>query len=726
MALYHIPKLIVIFTNRKLMDGMIQASLDVDRFKQFCAILYKANYKPFVISMQTQLAIYFCENAIKEKIKLKSLVPLLLDEDVLTSSEAQNLLDPTDDKPEEMLLSYLHLKDADKCSTFLHCLKRGSYHSLVRNIEEELSKLHLNDYEKGKKKKVSLSFTSRDSGIFSPLSTPMTSVQVTDSADGLSKLAIVEEEGSCDDLDLKYTLGMISEELDLLNEQYSDGLERLERYYEEMMLILDEKMKNAQRKLGQLHWRQKKDLEAVRNAVTRSIKRGESDQKVSGKINWFLPQAKPDVYMKITTDIATMDQFKGWDITVIIGSAHYSTTTAQGLGLKWAYSNKVALFTVEFRDIQNQPLIAKSVNDMVELTSNFDCVIIDSEGSIVPTEQQIAPSPSPWVEGIKTITYMPTVTGYLDISLKCSGHPISGSPFKVLVYPLCAYYNLMTEPQVILHIKETIMGLTFTSSGHAAICTKNGRLYIVKHIAGEYHFVDVTAYHGGLSLNFPCGISCDSNDNLVVANTRNLQLVKASSPEVKERLLISSELKFEPVCVAAHDRMVAAGGARDVVICNHNLDILHTITFSSSLSALTIADNLNVHVAVSETFGDKHYNYACIENIDSKAYKTRFAHLSPSKTTNHGNRMNGMVIDKEHNIIVCYSDQPTVAMFNSNGELLSCYENWGENCSGEFSTVAVSQNNGLLLVDQTRNKLLESHCDHRFGTYTLLEETDYL
>jgi len=65
-------------------------------------------------------------------------------------------------------------------------------------------------------------------------------------------------------------------------------------------------------------------------------------------------------------------------------------------------------------------------------------------------------------------------------------------------------------------------------------------------------------------------------------------------------------------------------------------------------------------------------------------------------------------------------------MFNSNGELLSCYENWGESCSGEFSAVAVSQN-GLLLVDQTRNKLLESHYDEILGTYTpFLEETDYL
>jgi len=187
---------------------------------------------------------------------------------------------------------------------------------------------------------------------------------------------------------------------------------------------------------------------------------------------------------------------------------------------------------------------------------------------------------------------MPTVTGYLDIYLKCSGHPINGSPFKIMVYPACAYYKLMTKPQEILWIKETIISLTFTSSSDLAYCTENGKLYIVKHnehIAGEYPFVDVTAYHGGLSLNFPCGISCDNNDNLVVANTRNLQLVKASSPEAKEKLLISNELKFEPVYIAAHDRMVAAGGARDVVICNHDLHILHTVTFSSSLSALTIA-----------------------------------------------------------------------------------------------------------------------------------------
>jgi len=205
---------------------------------------------------------------------------------------------------------------------------------------------------------------------------------------------------------------------------------------------------------------------------------------------------------------------------------------------------------------------------------------------------------------------------------------------------------------------------------------------------------------------------------LVVANTKKSQLVKASTPEVREKLLISSTLKFEPICVAAHDRVVAASGKRDVVVCDHNLDILHTVSFSSLISAITISDNLSVHVAVFETFGCKCYNYACIENIDSKAYQTRFAHLSLPKATSNDNRINDLVTDKEHNIIVCYTAQPLVAIFTSNGELLSYYKNWGSDWYTEFAAVAVSQHSGLLLVDQTRNKLLESHLDQNLAIYT--------
>ena len=684
------------------MDIMIQ-SLNVERFEQFCDILEKvSDYGPIVNTMREQLAVYSCERNIEENVKLESLVPLLENDDVLTHSEARELLE--NGEPEKMLLSYLSHKNADKCSSFVNCLKKDGQHSLVRTIKE---KVNLN----AKKKK--LLFKSRDSGIFpqtptpvitptptgTPINTP-TPVQASDVADGFSRLSIVKEKG----LDFNDTLGMINDELD---EQYGDELQRLKRHYEEMQLILEGKKNEAQSLLNQLYWSQKDNL---RKDARRKNRHGQRDQIL----------LKPEAYMKVMIDDSVMDQIRGWDIPVIVGSAHYSTTTAQGLGLQLAYTNKTAVFTVEFRDIQNHLLIAKCTEDMMDLTSNFDCVIIDSENSLVPSKQQILPSPG-WVRGIMTIAYMPTVTGYLDISVKCSGHQITSSPFKVFTYPLCEYYKLLTTPEEILSTTETITGLTLTRSGDAAICTESGKLYIVKHVAGRYCFIDVAAYHGGLSLNLPRGISCDSNDNLVVANTRNLQLIKASCPEVKPRFLKSRALKFEPTCVAAHDRMVAAGGSRDVIICDHDLNILHTVTFSSSLSALTITDNLSIHVAVSETFDNSHYNHACIESIDSKTFQTRYAHLTPSKPTSHKYRINHIVTDEEHNIIVCYTAQSVVAMFNSNGDLLSCYDNWGSGWSAEFSVVAVSQNSGLLLVDQTKNKLFESHFDQNLATYTAAE-----
>ena len=677
------------------MDAMIEASLDVERFMQFCDILEKTpDYEAIVNNMRTQLAICQCEHNIEQDVKLESLVPLLEDENVLTPGEAQELLDTaTDGKSDKTLLSCLYTKDADKWLIFLDCLKKDDQHQLLRIIE---AKLYLNN-EKSKRKRLLL--TPRDSGIFSPSPTPMTSVQMTDLTDGFSRLTAIKEETSYDsDLDV---IRLINDELDFLDEQHKGELERLESYYEEMQYILESKKSDALMLLNRLHRDQKRHMKD-------QIKHGQR------KINW-LP--KPDAYVKIMADITAVDQIKEWNIPVIAGSAHYSTTKAQGLGLKWACTNKAASFAVEFRDIQDRPLLAKSMDDMMDLTSHFECTIIDSKDSIVQTEQHFfVPSPV-WVEGMKTITYVPTVTGYLDIILKCGGRPIRGSPFKVLVYPVSEYYRLLTSPKEILCIENTITGLTTTSTGHVAICTDNGKLYIVKDMEGEYRFFDVTAYHGSLSLNYPCGISCDRNDNLVVANTRNSQLVKASTPEAKEKLLVSNELKFEPMCVAAHDTVVAAGGLRDVVICDHNLDILHTVNFLSSVSALTITDDLNVHVAVSEIFGCKCYNYACIENIDS-IYKTRFAHLSPPKSTSHNNRINDIVTDEDHNIIVCYTAQPIVAIFNSNGELLSCYENWGSDWSTEFAAVAVSQHSGLLLVDQTRNKLLESHLDQKLAIYT--------
>ena len=694
--------------NRKLMDIMIQ-SLDVERFEQFCGILDKvSDYGSIVNSMREQLAVYSCEHNIEEKVKLKTLIPMLENDDVLTHSEARELLE--NGEPEKMLLSYLHHKDADKCLSFVNCLRKDEQHDLVRTIKQ---KANLN----AKKK---LPFKPRDSGTFSvtptsvytptPTYTPVnttTPVQASDVTDDFSRLSIVKEEGP----DFNDIVGIINNELD---EQYRDELRRLERHYEEMQLILEGKKNEAQSLLSQLYWRQKDDF---KKDVKRRVRHGQRDQILS----------RPDAYMKVMTDNSVIDQIKGWDIPLILGSAHYSTTTAQGLGIQLAYTNKTAIFTVEFRDIQNRPLIAKCMEDMMDLTSNFDCVVIDSESSIVPNKQQILPSPA-WVRGKMSIAYVPTVTGYLDISVKCSGHQITGSPFRVFVYPLCEYYKLLTTPQEILNIPETITGLTLTTSGDAAICTENGKLYIVKHSAGKYWFIDVAAYHGGLLLNLPRGISCDSNDNLVVANTRNSQLIKASCPEVQPRFLASRALKFEPTCVAAHDRIVAAGGSRDVVICNHKLDVLHTVTFSSSPSALTITNNLNIHVAVSESFDNGHYNYACIENIDSKNFQTRYAHLAPAKTTSHNYRINHIVTDEELNIIVCYTAQPVVAMFNSNGELLSCYENWGSGWSTEFATVAISQNSGgLLLVDQTKNKLYESHLDQTLVTYaTSLVETHYV
>ena len=686
------------------MDVMIEASLNVERFMQFCDILEKtSDYEAFVNSMRTQLAIRLSNKDIEEKVKLKLLVPLLEEKGVLASNEAKELLENAPDgSSQETLISYL--KDADEWLIFLECLKKVGQFSIVKTIEE---KLHLNNNQKNKqKKKVSLQFTSRDSGIFSP--SPMTSIQATDLEDGLSRLAIIKEETSCNtDLDV---IQLINDEINELDMQHKIELQRLERYYEQMQLILESKKNEAQTLLDQLHHEQKQYLK-------KQIRRGQRDQIMAGKINWFLPQVKPDAYLKMTTDVAAVDQIKEWGIPVIVGSAHYSTTKAQGLGLKWACTNKTASFAVEFRDIQSHLLITKSMDDMVELTTNFDCMIIDSKNSVVSTEQFFIPSLSEWVEGIKTITYVPTITGYLDILLKCGGRPINGSPFRVLVYPVSEYYKLMTCPQEILCIRETITGLTTTCTGDVAICTENGKLYIVKHLDGGYRFDDVAAYHG-LSLNYPRGLSCDNSNNLVVANTKKSQLVKASTPEVREKLLISSTLKFEPMCVAAHDRVVAASGIKDVVVCDHNLDILHTVSFSSLISAITISDNLSVHVAVFETFGCKCYNYACIENIDSKAYKTRFAHLSLPKTTCNENRINDLVTDKDRNIIVCYTAQPSVAIFTSTGELLSSYKNWGSDWYTEFAAVAVSQHSGLLLVDQTRNKLLESHLDQNLAIYT--------
>lgn len=138
------------------MDGMIEASLDVERFMQFCDILEKTPaYEAFVNSMRTQLAICLCEHNIEQDVKLKSLVPLLEDENVLTSSEAQELLDTAaDGKSDKTLLSYLYTKDADKWLIFLDCLKKGGEHPPVRIIE---AKLHLSN---GKSKQKRLQFTS--------------------------------------------------------------------------------------------------------------------------------------------------------------------------------------------------------------------------------------------------------------------------------------------------------------------------------------------------------------------------------------------------------------------------------------------------------------------------------------------------------------------------------------------------------------------------------------
>lgn len=685
--------------NGALVDIMMQRFQvlpDVEQFEQFCAILEKASeFGPLVKSMRTQMSIYSCRESIEESVDLNSLVPLLESDNVLTSRDVQTLSAASEQ--EKMLLTCMDSKDADKWSGFMHCLERSGQNSLVR-------KIHLNANK--------VKFNSRDSGFFSPMTTPiggrnplapmhpsspMTSIQeTTDLIDGISKLAITKEEGLCD---LNYIHGKIEEELRELDDQYKEVLERMERHYTDIQLMIETKRSEHKQLLGELHQRQKEDLKNLK----RKIRRGKGDKTQE---NWLSALAKPDAYMKIETDRVAVDQIKQWDTPVIVGSAHHSTTTAQGIGLKWAYTNKVALFTVEFRDIQGQPLITKSVEDMMDLTSHFDCAVIDSKNSLVPITKQIVPPSSEWVSGIMSITYMPTVTGYLDISVKCGGHPITRSPFKVLVYPLSEYYGLMTTPQEILSIRETITGLSVTSSGDAAICTEIGNLLILKRVVGGYYRVDVAAYHGGLSLKFPLGVSCDSSDNLVVANTRNSQLVKASSPDVKEKLLKSRELNFEPTCVAAHDRMIAAGGSRDVVICDHNLDVLHTVSFSSSLSALTIANNLTIHVAISD---NKHNNYACIENIDSKEYQTRFAQLLPAKTASSKYRINDIVTDEEHNIIVCYTAQPLVAMFKPNGDLLYDYGNWGSEWSTEFAAVAVSRNSGLLLVDQTKNKLFESH-----------------
>lgn len=236
------------------MDIMIQ-SLNVERFEQFCGILeIVSDYRPIVNTMREQLAVYSCERNIEENVKLESLIPLLENDDVLTHSEACELLE--NGEPEKMLLSYLHHKNADKCSSFVDCLKKDGQHNLVRMIKE---KVNLN----AKKK---LPFKSRDSGIYSltptsvitptPTGTPInitTPVQASDVADGFSRLTMVQEEGP----DFNDILGRINDELD---EQYGDELERLKRHYEEMQLILEGKKNEAQSLLNQLYWSQKDNL----------------------------------------------------------------------------------------------------------------------------------------------------------------------------------------------------------------------------------------------------------------------------------------------------------------------------------------------------------------------------------------------------------------------------------------------------------------------------------
>ena len=701
---------------RKLMDIMLNVIQDIEQFKLFCTVMEKvSDYEPFVNSLRTHLAIQHCEPHIKQMVGLHFLVSKLENQSVITPNEAQNILETTEGKGADNLIVFLRLKEADSHLAFLSCLREGGHHhELVQIIETEINKLQ----GKGKQHIKFSESRSQESGYFSPANTPAGPVQATDLADGMSKLSVIKENPS-QATEFEDLNGEIDGELALLKENYEDGYNRIKMYYEGMRLVLDKMENDAYRELSDLHRAQKLELDAARKNAKKQLIRCRNNCSLEAPL-----LAKPEAYIKVLTNPTHMHELKTWNIPVVVGPAHHKYTTADGPGLKWACTNKVTSFTVVFRDIQNQPLVTKTYDEMIELTSNFTCTITDNRNSVLPVEQHISPFLPGWVEGIWNIAYVPVVTGVVEVLLKCGGHPITESPFKAMVYPSSHYYGLLTKPQEVLCLREVITGLTVTSSGHIAICTEKGKAYIVKQLAGnECFIIDITSFHG-FSLNSPSGITCDGNDNLVVANRKGLQLVKASNPEAKrQQLVFSSKLQFEPVCIGAHDSMVAAGGTQDVLICNSELHILHNINFSASLASLTIASDFSVHVAFSAALGTKtqedYYNYACITDIDSNTYTMTPVHLLPDKNTKNTYKVQDMIIDKEHNIIVSYANHPRVAVFNSKRELLCSYPD-GDDClwsnlEGDFSAVAVSDR-ALLLVDHTRQTILESRLDHNLST----------
>jgi len=699
------------------MDIMLNRLEDIEKFKLFCTVMEKeSDYEPFVNSLRTHLAIQHCEPDIKRMVDLNFLVPKLENRSVLTTNEAQIVLQSIEDKGVDNLITFLIPKEADSYLAFLSCLREGIHHrGLVQIIEMEIGNFQ------GKVKHIQFSESrSQESGYFSTASTPgstlTTAVQVTDLEDGVSNLSIINENPS-QATKFKDLNGEIDEELALLKESYEESHGRIKMYYKGLRQMLDKMENDAYQELADLHQAQKLELDMTRKNAKKQLVRCRKNCSLDVPL-----LAKPDAYIKVLTNPTHMHQLKTWNIPVVVGPAHHKCTTAEGPGLRWACTNKVTSFTVIFRDIQDQPLITKTYDEMTELTSNFACTITSTDNPAPLVEQHIAPFRPGWVEGILSIAYTPVATGIVEISLKCGGYPITGSPFKALVYPSSHYYGLLTTPQEVVCLREVITGITVTTGGHIAICTEKGKAHIVKQLEYQYHMVDVTSFHK-FSLNSPSGISCDGNDNLIIANRKDSQLVKASDPEAKLQLLVfSGKLEFEPACVAAHDTIVAAGGSHRVLICNSELESLHIVNFSSPLLSLTMAGDCSVHVAITGTLDTKtqnYYNYTCITNIDSKSYCPTPACLLPDESMKNKYEIQDMIVDKEHNIIVTYANHPMVAVFNSRGKMLCAYPDGNNSLwstmEGGFSAVAVSDR-ALLLVDHTRHAILESRLDLTLST----------
>lgn len=341
--------------------------------------------------------------------------------------------------------------------------------------------------------------------------------------------------------------------------------------------------------------------------------------------------------------------------------AHYSTTKAEGRGLREARLNQPAYFTIVTRDRKGRPITCETSDVIVQIQAPDETVIV-ADVSIQST-------------GKHSIGYTPSVPGPHLIQVTIRGFPMKGSPFAVFVPCETRDYKDMNEPQLIIGSPgeepgqlKGARGITVDKDNRIIVCdTDNFRVQVFV-ASGEFHFgFGKKGKNKGEFQNGPQNVAVSEDGEMFVCdfNGTSVQVFNSKGEFLKK---LTTPIDAEPCGKFSH---VATSNDGSVYVADCEKGVIYA--FDSSGEYLT------------------HFKAGCLDENDGLQ-----------------GRLHGIATNNRGEIIVSLAKDVGFRVLNKDGNLLREIKLPLEERNSLFATeaIALDLNDNIVMVDSMRNCLL--------------------